>query len=436
VAGGGTPEEAVSRKAVDASAGDLLDAMVAAGACATRRPFARVDGKPGGGATGALLSADLKSISLASGAGPDPIAALWLEVETRLEVPADPSVPGSTRYLFKPRRHLVADPKPRPLSHWIAADGAPVRHAVAALAAELAPRVVDDLTWALPPAECDHLLPPRVRQRATEQPPTATAPNGGGEVSVAAAVEPLTTDVRASSKSQRRSGQGLKTGSGFSFGGALGGALGALIGCAKAGGVGGALGVCFAIMPIGAVIGGAIFAEKSGSLAAEPIAGARLAIQLSNAVTPARLAEGVARANAALRLATPTGQSAHVLGVSLVRLIEEPGRPIDQEMGSPFAPLGAPPGTEERVEEVPPQLAGVELEVTLRPAEGQTGGERRRCVGGPASVPVELWFDRDAALLYGAIEAQLVRAGAWGATGLAPQVGDGPCAAPVPPPRP
>jgi hypothetical protein len=433
LAGGGKQEEAVSRIAVDASAGDLLDALAAAGACATRRPFARVDGRPGSGATGAVLSADLKSISLASGPGPDPIAALFLEVETRLEVPADTSVPGSTRHRFKPRRHLVADPKPRPLSQWTTGDGAPVRQAVAALAAELAPRVVDDLAWGVLPADCDHLLPPRARRQATDRP--APAPEGGGSVPGEAAAEPVVTDVRAISRGPSRSGQKVVAG----MGGALAGGLGGLLGCAKGGGLSLGPAPCLVLASLGAVIVGAMAAEKAGNLPTEPSEETRRAIELANAMTPARLAEAVARANVALRQATPVGQAAPLLGVSLVRLIEEPGVPGGHSSGDAGVrgvPLGAVPSFEEQVAEVPPWLAGLELELTLRPADGQPGGQRRRCVVGPGSVPEVLWFDRDAALLYGAIEAQLSRGVTWGASGLAPQGGDGPCAAPAPPPPP
>lgn len=69
----------------------------------------------------------------------------------------------------------------------------------------------------------------------------------------------------------------------------------------------------------------------------------------------------LARANAALRLATPAAQEASTLDVSLVRLLEEPGDL---------------------------QLAALELELTLA-AHGEPGepGERRRlCMSGLGPV--------------------------------------------------
>jgi hypothetical protein len=186
------------------------------------------------------------------------------------------------------------------------------------------------------------------------------------------------------------------------------------------GGFGGSLGMtlfgaCAAVaVPIGAVSGIVVGTVSEGRRATRALeearrASARLAGELAQAVPQARLAERLARANAALRLATPADQVAPALDVGLVRLLEEPG-----EL----------------------HLAGLELELTLRAADGEPGVNRRLCVGGPGPVPAELWFRDDGALLFAAIDAQLNRGVAWGAAGLDPRQGDGPCAASPPPPEP
>lgn len=390
----------------------LAEALIDAGSCGTSLPFRKV-GPGHDWRRSARLTVELESVNLATGDGPDPLTALWIEVRSKVQLPDHGRDPGSAL-------HLAADPRPRPLSEWLAGDGAQLRAAVSALAAGLAPRLVADLGGGRPVKPCGwHLEGPGAGRPAavvaTAAPPVAAPP---GEVPPA----PVATDVATL---QQTSPAGVKVLAALG-GGVAGVFVGAVYGlgaCAKViGGGGGGIGLiifaaCSVVaVPVGAVAGsvtgmvkgvGYVGDQDASATAAAARANAGLANRLAEAVPPGWMEAVLARSDQAPGAGSSGDGAATRLTVGVIRLVEERGDL---------------------------RIARLEVEAILQPGGDPPGPGQRLCLRGPGPVPTELWFRDEAALLHRSIEANLARAVARGASGPAPQPGDGPCAGRVPPP--
>jgi len=397
----------------------LAEVLIDAGSCGTGLPF-RKSGTGQDWRRTARLTVELESVTLATGDGPDPLTALWIEVRSKVQLPDHGHDPGSAL-------HLAADPRPRPLSEWIAGGGAPLREAVSALAAGLAPRLVADLRGGKPVKPCEWNLDAPAAVTATPEiaaaaPPEAVPPGETPEETpseatppgeVPPAPAPVSTDIATL---QQTSPAGVKVlaalGGGVAgvFVGAVYG-LGACAQAIKAGGIGliifAACGVV--AVPVGAVAGSFVGMAKGVSYVGEQDAAATLAAAGANLGLANRLAEAVpqawmesvlARANQGLSTGRPGDGEAMNLKVGMVRLVEEHGDL---------------------------RLARLEVEVIVQPVGDPSGPGRRLCLRGPGPVPTELWFRDDAALLHRSIEVNVMQGVARAASGLAPLPGDGPC---------
>ena len=400
----------------------LAELLIDAGSCGTRLPFRKAGAGQDWRRT-ARLTVELEAVTLATGDGPDPLTALWIEVRSKVQLPDHGHDPGSAL-------HVAADPRPRPLSEWVAGDGAQLREAVFLLGAGLAPSLVGDLGGGKPVKPCEWNLdapaagsaepevtaaappdpiPPVERPEATpEAAPSEAAPPG--EVPPA----PVSTDIATL---QQDSPVGLKMLAAIG-GGVAGVFVGAVYGlgvCAQAIRGGGGFGlIIFAAcgvvaVPVGAVAGsfvgmakGVSYVGEQDAAATRAAAGANLGLanRLAEAVPPPWIEPVLARANQELSAGRPGDGAATTLRVGMVRLVEEHGDL---------------------------RIARLEVEVIVQPAGDPTGPGRRVCLRGPGPVPNELWFRDEATLLHRSIEANVERAVAKVVAGLAPLPGDGPC---------
>jgi len=246
-------------------------------------------------------------------------------------------------------------------------------------------------------------------EETPEEAPAAAAPPG--EVPSA----PVATDIATL---QQTSPAGLKVLAALG-GGVAGAFVGAFYGlgvCAQAikGGGGGMGLIIFAAcgvvaVPVGAVGGtvagmvkGVGYVGELDAAATLAAAGANLGLanRLADAVPPAWMESVLARANQGPSASRSGDGAATTLSVGMIRLVEERGDL---------------------------RIARLEVEVILQPGGDPPAPGRRLCLRGPGPVPTELWFRDEAGLLHRSIEANLERALARGASGLAPQPGEGPC---------
>ena len=429
--GAGPPAGSMARIQVSLPRREVVaEALIDAGSCGTSLPFR----KPGPGRDrrrSARLTVELESVNLATGDGPDPLTALWIEVRSKVQLPDHQRDPGSML-------HRAADPRPRPLSEWVAGDGAQLRAAVFLLGAGLAPGLVADLGGGKPVKPCEWNLDApaagsAAREVAASAHPEAVPPGETSEetpeVAPSEAAPPgerppaqVPTDIATL---QQTSPAGLKVLAALGGGvaGVLVGSFYGLGACAKViGGGGGGIGLilfaaCSVVaVPVGAVAGTAVGMAKGVSYVGERDAAATLAAaganqglasRLATAVPPAWMASVLARANQGLSASRPGDGAAVTLEVGMVRLVEERG-------------------------EV--RVARLEVEAILQPGGDPPGPGRRLCLRGPGPVPTDLWFRDDATLLLRSIEGNVARAVAKAVSGLAPLPGDGPCSGRESPP--
>jgi len=382
----------------------IVTTLVEAGPSQIPLPFRRAGEYEDRGMS-ARLEVRLDDVTLASGAGPDPLAALWVRIRTRLSLPrveramvdesGEESRALAGRGRLGPAWILAADPRPRRLSEWEADGGAPVRKAVIALVARAAPGLLADLRGA---------------RGSTANP---VAAEEARPFAAAKTADPAAR-VQVEFHSRRPGdGTGLKLAAGLG-GFVVGSVAGAFYGigrCDEAVGEIGAILVtaCAVVaIPAGAFFGTFVGAARGVDLAAKHVEKeeaawraeqARKAWALGAAAAPIELGQALPgpRPASAEAAGTPGGAPV-VLGGMVVRLVESGGKP--------------------------PRSA-LELDLTLR---AQDGRERRICLLGPGPVPTSLWLERQPGLLRGTVEAQLARAAELGLLGLEPRPGDGPCA--------
>jgi hypothetical protein len=294
-----------------------------------------------------------------------------------------------------------------------------VRDAVAELAAHHAPDLLGDLR-----GEAQGCEPAQVRVGG-DVPGAQGGLVSGEETGAAPPLErsapPTPVEIEFRSPGGGSSGKAAA----LTIGGVIvGGVAGTFVGAGKglaqcgktiSGGGGAVVGVVFMVCavvaaPVGAVVGAVVGTVQGGSMGhaiAERQASAARSDRLREASAAhganvgSRIAAAVEASNEALAAAPETEEGPRVaLGIARIVLFEEEGDPPESRL---------------------------EMEVTIASADAPAGPVRRLCLRGPGAIPTELWLEREAALLRGAVEAQLARAVEHARAGLAPQRDDGPC---------